>query len=112
MLAWVDRLRSAGLRVVLMSDQTNWLEEIDRQQGLYRRFDAIINSYRYGKSKRDATLFLDACAELDTSPANTLFIDDNAQHIERAAGKGLRTLLFTNEEDFARLIAPLIERTP
>ncbi len=31
MIAAVDHLRSRGLMVAMLSDQTNWLEEIDRQ---------------------------------------------------------------------------------
>ena len=108
MLIWVERLRKAGLRVVILSDQTNWLEEIDQQNDLYDRFDGVLNSYRYGKSKRDASLFVDACEELGVAPSSILFVDDNREHIERAASKGLQTLLFTSENAFAQQIAGVL----
>lgn len=108
MLAWLDRLRAAGLTVAILSDQTNWLEEIDSSTGLFRRVDRVFNSYRLGKSKRDASLFDDVCIELGSPPADTLFVDDNPGHIERAASRGLRTILFTDIGDFERRFRMLV----
>lgn len=109
MLGWVDRLRAAGLRVAILSDQTNWLEEIDASTGLFRHFDGVFNSYRIGKSKRDGSVFSDVCSALGVVPSATLFVDDNPGHIERAKEKGLQTHLFKNQDDFARRIEPLID---
>jgi HAD superfamily hydrolase (TIGR01509 family) len=107
MVEHVDRLRSAGLRVAILSDQTNWLEEIDAAADLFRHFDRIFNSYRIGKSKRDASVFTDVCAEFDVLPAATVFVDDSPGHIERASGKGLTTILFTGIADYKRSFAAL-----
>jgi hypothetical protein len=41
MISSVDQVRSRGCTVALLSDQTNWLEEIDRQTGLFRHFDVV-----------------------------------------------------------------------
>jgi putative hydrolase of the HAD superfamily len=104
MLAWVDRVRNTGLCVAILSDQTNWLDEIDAATGLYSHFDRVFNSYHIHKSKRDASLFRDICLSLGETPGSVLFIDDSRQHIERAAGAGLKTFLFTSLEDFERRI--------
>ncbi len=109
MLALVDGARSQGLLVALVSDQTDWLEEIDREAGLFRHFDRVFNSYRMGKSKRDATIFDDVCRALAVRPSEALFIDDNAGHVERAEGRGLRTIHFTAEdacEERLRVVCP------
>ena len=108
MIAWLDRMRAAGLTVAMLSDQTNWLEEIDAETGLFHHVDRVFNSFRLGKSKRDATLFDDACKALHSEPSATLFIDDNPGHIERAALRGLRTLRFTGIPDFERQIHSLL----
>ncbi len=100
MLMHVDRLRAAGSIVALLSDQTNWLDELDRTNGIFRHFDEVFNSFSIHRSKRDPAVFPDVCAALATTPGKTLFIDDNTGHISRAAEQGLRTILFTTVEAF------------
>lgn len=100
MLAFVERARSASIQVALLSDQTNWLEEIDRSINLYWHFDRVFNSFRTRKSKLDATVFRDVCRELGMAPERTLFIDDNIGHINRARGEGLQVIHFTNSLEF------------
>ncbi len=102
MLAHVDNLRSRGIVVAMLSDQTNWLEEIDRETKLYSHFDSIFNSYTIHKSKRDASLFAEVCATLGVTPRETLFIDDNINHIKRARIQGLQTIHFVGSDDFKR----------
>ncbi|HTG02067.1 MAG TPA: HAD family phosphatase [Nitrospirota bacterium] len=100
MLDQMDCLREQGLTVAMLSDQTNWLEEIDAATGLFRHFDRVFNSYRLHKSKRDASVFRDVCAALGVRPEETLFVDDNRNHIRRAESQGLRTFHFTRVRDF------------
>jgi HAD superfamily hydrolase (TIGR01509 family) len=104
MIASVDRLRSRGLIVALLSDQTNWLEEIDHQTGLFGHFDRIFNSYRIHMSKREASVFKDVCTDLGVDPEETLFVDDNIGHIKRAQGQGLQTMHFVSVEDYEEQI--------
>jgi putative hydrolase of the HAD superfamily len=102
MIAQVDRLRSMGILVAMLSDQTNWLEEIDRATSVFRHFDRVFNSYRTHKSKRDASVFGDVCAQLGAEPEKVLFVDDNINHTARAQGQGLRTIRFVTTEDFMK----------
>ena len=108
MLEYAGRIRAGGRTVALLSDQTNWIEEIDRETGLFRRFDRVFNSFRIGKSKRDSAVFPYICGVLGVQPGEALFIDDNAGHIGRAASQGLRTFLFTTVEDFGMKIDSLM----
>jgi len=100
MLALMDSLRGMGVVVAMLSDQTNWLEEIDSSTSLFSHFDRVFNSYRMQKSKRDASVFGYVCALLDVEPQKTLFVDDNINHITRARGQGLRTIHFVSMEDY------------
>lgn len=100
MLAIVDRLRRQGVFTAMLSDQTNWLEELDRRTPFLDRFDRIFNSYRLHKSKRDPSVFTDVCAELGQRPGEVLFVDDNAGHVQRAASQGLQAHLFTTVDVF------------
>ena len=102
MLAYADRLRATRLKVGMLSDQTNWLEEIDRKTSLFRHFDIVFNSFRLHKSKRDPSVFRDVCEILGVRPGEVLFVDDNANHIKRAADEGLITLHFSTVEAFEK----------
>ena len=109
MIASVDLLRSQGLIVAMLSDQTNWLEEIDKDTGLFRHFDRVFNSYRTHKSKRDASVFRDVCAELGVKASETLFIDDNNDHIKRAQGQGMKTIHFTGIDEYKQQMEKFID---
>jgi putative hydrolase of the HAD superfamily len=97
-------LRAAGLKVAMLSDQTNWLEEIDGKTPLFRHFDMVFNSFRLHKSKRDASVFQDVCKALGVRTDEALFVDDNINHIKRAESEGLRTIHFTTIDEFEKRI--------
>jgi len=104
MLAYADRLRAAGLKVAMLSDQTNWLEEIDRKRSLFGHFDMVFNSFRLHRSKRDVAVFRNVCGALGVRTDEALFVDDNIGHIKRAESEGLRTIHFTTIGEFERRI--------
>lgn len=99
-IAAVRVLRRQGLVVALLSDQTDWLERLDARDRFFLEFDRVFNSFRLGKGKRDAAVFDDVVRALGAAPAETLFVDDNPGHVERARGRGLAVLLFRTEEAF------------
>ncbi len=100
MIGAVRALRRQGIAVAMLSDQTDWLERLDARDAFSREFDRVFNSYRLGKGKRDATVFDDAVRDLGVLPAETLFVDDNPGHVERARSRGLAAVLFRGEEAF------------
>jgi putative hydrolase of the HAD superfamily len=110
MIRYANRLRSKGLIVAMLSDQTNWLDEIDRRSNLFQHFDRIFNSFHTHKNKLDATVFRDVCAEFNIRPAETLFIDDNINHIKRAKGEGLNVIHFTGVRDFEKRITEFVTK--
>ena len=100
MLGLVDELRNRGFTVGILSDQTNWLDELDGRFHLYGRFDYILNSFHMGKSKNDPTHFDDVLRLLNREGREVLFIDDNAGHVGRAAEKGWKAILYRNQDGF------------
>jgi putative hydrolase of the HAD superfamily len=102
MLFAADLLRNRGMSVAMLSDQTNWLDEINERTLLFRHFDRVFNSFHLHKSKRDASVFADVCSALGTFPDKTLFIDDNINHIMRARHQGLKTIHYVTQDDFNR----------
>ncbi len=100
MLRTVDTLRLKGYFVALLSDQTNWLDELDARSHFCGRFDAVFNSYYLGKGKKDVSIFSDVASVLGIVPESCLFIDDNPGNIVRASSLTYKTILFSSREFF------------
>ncbi len=109
MIDLVKRLKEAGIKLGILSDQTNWLDELNKQYGFFNYFDRIYNSYHGGKSKRDVTLFKDVTGWFSVNPDKILFIDDHPGNIERASQAGLKTILY---KDRAGFIDEIIQYCP
>lgn len=105
-----ERLRSRGYTVGILSDQTNWLDELDGLYGIYGRFDYVFNSYHMGKSKNDPTHFDDVLKLLNRRGRQVLFIDDSAGHVERARERGWAAMRFLDEAGVLRALSDLCER--
>ncbi|MGO9379089.1 MAG: HAD-IA family hydrolase [Dissulfurispiraceae bacterium] len=94
MLKVVAEMRSKGFVIAMLSDQTNWLDEIDERIPFSHVFDHVFNSYKIHKSKRDPSLFRDVCSALGVKPEESLFIDDSEGNIARARSEGLEVIHF------------------
>ncbi|MDF1577619.1 MAG: HAD family phosphatase [Desulfurivibrionaceae bacterium] len=102
MIAKVRAIKMRGMGAAILSDQTDWLDILDRRDNFLAEFDPILNSYYLGATKRDPATFIEAARIIGVPPEHILFIDDNPGHIDRAAGLGLQTHLFTSESNFGR----------
>ena len=109
MIEVVKKIRSSGLIVTILSDQTNWLDELDQRNPFYHHFDYVFNSFHLKKTKRDPSIFRDICAVLGIQPEEGLFVDDNLENIERAASQGLRTIHFKSVREFEKEIKRFVE---
>ncbi|WP_429886568.1 HAD family hydrolase [Geoalkalibacter halelectricus] len=93
MLTAVAGLRKRGYRVAILSDQTNWLDELNKKYGFFSYFDEIFNSFHHGRSKKDPQVFADVVEKLGIRPEEALFLDDDRQNLERAKSKKIEGLL-------------------
>jgi putative hydrolase of the HAD superfamily len=107
-LHYVDKTKAAGLVTALLSDQTNWLDEINQQSPFFNHFDHIFNSFNLHKGKRDSSIFSDVCTVMGLKPEEVLFIDDNIDNIKRAHGERLHVIHFESIESFAKKIKNII----
>jgi putative hydrolase of the HAD superfamily len=112
MLEVVHALRRKGVRTAILSDQTDWLEELERRERFFSLFDAVFNSFRMGRSKRDPAVFDHVARELRLAPDEILFTDDSPGNVQRAQSRGLRTLLFTDEASFLLEVARVFPPSP
>ncbi|MGA2331580.1 MAG: HAD family phosphatase [Syntrophales bacterium] len=105
MIDTVKKLKTIKLRVGILSDQTNWLDELDDRYDFFRLFDYVFNSYRMGKSKKDPTHFEDVVRMLGTEAHKVLFVDDDAGNCERAKQAGLKVIHYMDREQFLEEIS-------
>ncbi len=89
----VRRVRTTT-QVALLTDQTNWLYELDERDNLFTQFDEVISSYEEGFSKRDMELFRIACERCNILPEEGIFFDDNPENVRRASEFGLTAYIF------------------
>lgn len=109
MIKIVQELKEKGFIVGILSDQTNWLGELDEKDDFLRHFDYVFNSYRIHKSKRDPSLFTDVCGSLGLSPEEVLFVDDNIENVQRAGAQGLKIIYFRDIDQFKTELRQLIQ---
>lgn len=102
MIEVANELRTHGLTLGILSDQTDWLEELDRKYRFFRHFDSIFNSFRLHKSKKDPSLFSDVAKAMGRVPGEVLFIDDSADNVERASCQGMKSVHYQDMEQFRR----------
>lgn len=107
MLETVKSMRRQGIVTAILSDQSDWLDQLDAQHHFFQYFDAVFNSFHIGKTKRDPTIFTDTLQALAVEAGATLFVDDNIGHIDRAAAAGLQTHHFTDREGFMKRLREL-----
>ena len=100
----VKKLRNAGIKVAILSDQTNWLDELNDRDDFFKYFNPVFNSYHLGKSKVELSHFSDTITRLNRSPEELLFIDDKAEHCESARKVGMHAVHFKDRDSFLQEI--------
>jgi putative hydrolase of the HAD superfamily len=100
MMDLVRSLKGSGMRLGILSDQTNWLDELDSRHGIFEWFDFVFNSYRQGKSKRDPAAFDNALEAMGVEAGRVLFIDDHPGNVEKARERGIHTILYRDRNSF------------
>ena len=109
MIQLVRELRARGYITGILSDQTDWLDLLDEQQHFFKEFDHVFVSYRLAKGKRDPSLFDDRVQSLGLAPGQVIFIDDAPGNIERANSRGVKGLLFTDQDRLLPQLAAMLE---
>jgi len=109
MMEVVKKIKSSGFIVAILSDQTNWLDDLNQRTPFYQHFDHVFNSFYLKKTKRDPSLFRDICVQLGLKPEEILLVDDSPDNIKRAASEGLKTIHFKGVSEFEKEIQKFIK---
>ena len=107
MLEIIRSLRQQEKVIAILSDQTDWLDQLDARYHFFQYFDAVFNSFHLGKTKRDPAIFAEILSALEANGKETLFVDDNISHIDRATAAGLQTHHFTDRDRFMKKLKEL-----
>lgn len=107
-LRLVDDLHRKGLITAILSDQTNWLDEINERTPFYHHFDYVFNSYKIGRGKREPGTFSHICDLMNIKPDEAIFVDDNPDNIRNAEREGLFPILFVDLQQTRKGIERLI----
>ncbi|MFP4482528.1 MAG: HAD family hydrolase [Thermovirgaceae bacterium] len=105
MLEHVRSLRAKSLRTAILSDQTNWLDELNGENHFYELFDIIQNSYNFGVSKFETDAYKSLLDRLCVSPGEALFVDDTLEHVQMAKSLGIETVHYTQRTLFEEALA-------
>ena len=108
MLELVRWLRRQGYITAILSDQTAWLDELDKQLNFFALFDHVFVSYRLGKGKRDPSLFEDVIHSLGIQPQQAVFVDDDSANIERARSRGLLVIHYKDRSTFESALEAML----
>jgi putative hydrolase of the HAD superfamily len=107
-------IRSAGLRVGLVSNSARDVREFARHHGL--DVDAGISSFHHGRTKPHASIFRAVLDLLEVEPADAVMVGDQiADDIEGALALGMDAILLDREgvhADFEPRIESLNELAP
>lgn len=112
MLAYVELLRQTGRKVCILSDQTNWLDELNELHGFFDKFDLVFNSWHEGLHKRDPACFENALNKAGATAAESLFVDDAVRNVEVARSLGIRSIHFEYPQQFEKELYQRIPELP
>lgn len=107
MLETIRSMREQGVITAILSDQSDWLDQLNDQYQFFQYFHAVFNSFHLGKTKRDPSIFADILQTLEIPAGEALFVDDNIGHIDRAAAAGLQTHHFEGRDGFTKKLKEL-----
>lgn len=102
MLALATALAVEGVVPAILSDHTDWLDELERRHGFFMHYEYVFNSFHTGSTKRQPTSFAHALKTLGISPGEALFVDDARRNVALARELGIRAILFEHPAAFAR----------
>ncbi len=90
----IARVRSAGVKTVIVSNSEGMLDRLFHKLGIDACFDAVIDSGRVGHEKPGARIFELACEAAGTTAARGLHLGDTfATDVLGARNAGMRTAL-------------------
>jgi putative hydrolase of the HAD superfamily len=100
----MKRLRKKH-KIVLLSNNTIWLDELDKKYGIYKNFDLVLSSHTVRMQKPDRKIFELLIRKSKAKPGEIVFIDDQERNLASARQMGMNCILFRNVGQLRRELA-------
>lgn len=105
-LPLLDRLKSRGLRLVLMSNTCithyDWVRS---RYDLLDSFDDVTLSFEAGAIKPEDAIYEDALQRIGCAPQECFYTDDIPTYVEKGRSFGLHAEVFTSVNELRRQLA-------
>jgi epoxide hydrolase-like predicted phosphatase len=113
LLAYVDRLRAAGLHLGLLSSAAgNARRAFGETYDVLSHFDSVTISSEEGIMKPDPRIFAIALARARAQPQEAVFVDDFLANVEGARRAGMLAIYFRTAEQATAELAALTGVAP
>jgi putative hydrolase of the HAD superfamily len=109
LVALIRDLKTKGLQLVLLSNDTKELRKRLEELELDKLFDCILISSEIGVMKPDPTAYKVALQAAKAAPHEAVFIDDSLVNIRGAQPLGIHSILFRPEVDIRAEVYRVID---
>ena len=109
-LTLAAELARAGYATAVLSDHTDWLDDIESAQPFAHAFGRVFNSYYLGACKREAAAFTAVADAIGVLPRQAVFIDDNPDNVARAVALGMTGVVYRERAAFLRDLGAALGR--
>jgi putative hydrolase of the HAD superfamily len=109
-LTLAAELAAAGYATAVLSDHTDWLDDIESAQPFGHAFGRVFNSYYLGACKREPAAFTAVADAIGVLPQQAVFIDDNPDNVARAAALGMTGVVYRERGAFLRDLGAALGR--
>lgn len=93
------KMRAKGFKLVLLADQAKeWWPELDKRLNISSNFDFVVISALVGLNKPNPDIYLYALKISNSTPEESVFIDDIDYNLTPANDLGMKTILFENSQ--------------
>ena len=92
----IDELKKS-YKVGMLTNQTNWLDEINSKYNFYKQFDPLIISKNEGTRKPEQKIFKILIERSNCQPDEIVFIDDTMDYKEATEKAGIKFIHYKNK---------------
>jgi putative hydrolase of the HAD superfamily len=103
----VKELKRQHYQTAILSDMTQYQDEVIRKLGYFELFNPVVLSHENRVKKPNPEAFRILLSKLNKSPSCVIFIDDRIQNVEAARNQGIDAIHFTSS---AELKEELVKR--
>lgn len=83
-------------KIVLFSNQTVWLDELNKKYKFYKNFDLLLSSHIVKVQKPDEEIYRLLMNKTRAKPEEIIIIDDLKENIQTAKKMGINAIFFKN----------------